>query len=193
MAESRAEQWPLAPLPAIAELEAEIAVLEERLTQPDTSPVKWRSVHHRSFLAWAHEALAALSNGGGETARRIEHTAWNVGGARFLFCPGEPFGAIGRAIRSEYGDCLLFPTGLANGCEGYIPTPDAFDRDEYEATGLPRFLGLQGWDREVSNHLLDSWRKMMFILRREGESVRNREIEHPISSNARNIQFPSEE
>ena len=50
-----------------------------------------------------------------------------------LGIPGEPFNAVGRAIKEAEGFKMVSPCCLTNGCRGYFPTKDAYDEGGYEA------------------------------------------------------------
>lgn len=63
----------------------------------------------------------------------LSFTALSIGGVAFFGIPGEPFNAIGRAIKETEGYDLIIPTCLTNGSEGYFPVKDAYDQGGYEA------------------------------------------------------------
>jgi hypothetical protein len=50
-----------------------------------------------------------------------------------LGIPGEPFNAVGRAIKEAEGFKMVSPCCLTNGSRGYFPTKDAYDEGGYEA------------------------------------------------------------
>lgn len=56
-----------------------------------------------------------------------------VGPVAFVGIPGEPFNAIGRALKDTDGFELIIPTCITNGYQGYFPTKDAYDEGGYEA------------------------------------------------------------
>ena len=60
-------------------------------------------------------------------------TALSVGDVVFAGIPGEPFTEVGLKIKAQSKHALTMPVCLANGCEGYYPTQDAFDEGGYEA------------------------------------------------------------
>jgi len=63
----------------------------------------------------------------------LSFTALSIGGVAFFGIPGEPFNAIGRAIKETEGYDLIIPSCLVNGSEGYFPVKDAYDEGGYEA------------------------------------------------------------
>ena len=46
--------------------------------------------------------------------------------------PGEVFASTGLALKKRFGVGNLVVTGYANGYIGYLPTEDAFVRQDYE-------------------------------------------------------------
>ena len=50
-----------------------------------------------------------------------------------LGIPGEPFNAVGRAIKEAEGFKMVSPCCLTNGSRSYFPTKDAYDEGGYEA------------------------------------------------------------
>ena len=73
---------------------------------------------------------------------RLEHgprefklylTGVQIGDIAMVGIPGEPFTAIGRAIKDASGWDLVMPMCCTNGYEGYFPTMDAYLEGGYEA------------------------------------------------------------
>ena len=56
-----------------------------------------------------------------------------IGNVALAGIPGEPFTAIGRAIKDAPGWDLVMPMCCTNGYEGYFPTMDAYLEGGYEA------------------------------------------------------------
>jgi hypothetical protein len=54
----------------------------------------------------------------------------DLGGVRLVGLGGEPFSALGDRLVARDGAAML--VGYANGYCGYLPTADAFDREDYE-------------------------------------------------------------
>ena len=59
--------------------------------------------------------------------------ALTLGNVALVGIPGEPFTAIGRAIKAAPGWDLVIPMCCTNGYEGYFPTMDAYLEGGYEA------------------------------------------------------------
>ena len=73
---------------------------------------------------------------------RLEHgpeafsmplSALAIGPVAFVGIPGEPFTAIGKALKEASGWELVLPTCNTNGKEGYFPAADAYAEGGYEA------------------------------------------------------------
>lgn len=56
-----------------------------------------------------------------------------IGDVALFGVPGEPFSAIGRALKDAPGWALVLPCCCANGYEGYFPTMEAYNEGGYEA------------------------------------------------------------
>ena len=56
-----------------------------------------------------------------------------LGDFAMLGIPGEPFNAVGRAVKEAEGFKMVSPCCLTNGSRGYFPTKDAYDEGGYEA------------------------------------------------------------
>ena len=79
-----------------------------------------------------------------EAARmvRLEHgpeffgmplSALAIGPVAFIGIPGEPFTAIGKALKEAPGWAMVLPTCNTNGKEGYFPAADAYTEGGYES------------------------------------------------------------
>ena len=60
-------------------------------------------------------------------------SAISIGNVAVAGLPGEPFNAIGRAIRLTEGYDLIIPCCIVNGYRGYFPMQDSYDEGGYEA------------------------------------------------------------
>mgnify|MGYP000885912743 CR=1 FL=1 len=75
--------------------------------------------------------MVRLKDGPDEFALNL--TALAMGEVAFLGVPGEPFSAIGRAVRERSPFPMTLPSGLTNGDEYYFPMAEAYDEGGYEA------------------------------------------------------------
>ncbi len=73
---------------------------------------------------------------------RLEHgpesfpfllTGMSIGNVAIIGIPGEPFNAIGRALKETEGWDLVIPFCYTNSAEGYFPMQDSYDEGGYEA------------------------------------------------------------
>ena len=81
-----------------------------------------------------------------EAARmvRLEHgpesfpfllSAMSIGNVALIGIPGEPFNAIGKALKETEGWDLVIPCCYTNSAEGYFPMQDSYEEGGYEARG----------------------------------------------------------
>jgi len=86
----------------------------------------------------------------------IPVTAISLGDIAFLGIAGEPFSAIGKAIKDNKSFKLVLPACLTNGSEGYYPTELAYSLGGYEAATSRFKAGVAEIIIEKANELLDS-------------------------------------
>ncbi len=60
-------------------------------------------------------------------------SAISIGNVALIGIPGEPFNAIGRALKETEGYDLVIPCCITNGYTGYFPMQDSYDEGGYEA------------------------------------------------------------
>ncbi|MBR7110630.1 MAG: hypothetical protein IKC83_02030, partial [Clostridia bacterium] len=60
-------------------------------------------------------------------------SAVKIGPVAFFGVPGEPFNVVGREVKKTEGYCMIVPTCLTNGSEGYYPSIDSYQEGGYEA------------------------------------------------------------
>ncbi|MFP4106652.1 MAG: hypothetical protein ACLFVU_11255 [Phycisphaerae bacterium] len=151
---------PLQPLPAEEDLQEIIDRREPELAKiTDPSPTNWKWTGHKTAVEWAREALDALLDDQPETLD-IPLQAIRIGPLRVLAVPGELFSEIAIRIRRESDGPLMIVT-LANGCEGYLPTAEAYDRGSYEAVHAPRHIGLRSFAPHVGDVLASEAAKLL--------------------------------
>jgi hypothetical protein len=90
----------------------------------------------------ARDLLAALAAGCANAPIQCELQALRVGPVGLVAVPVEPFAATGIAIREEGGLPYTMLVGYANGCLGYLPTPDAYSVGGYEVEVAHQFYRL---------------------------------------------------
>ena len=75
--------------------------------------------------------MVRLENGPDNT--ELELSGLSFGKIAFIGIPGEPFTAIGRALKDTEGWDLIIPTCTTNGSSGYFPMQDSYLEGGYEA------------------------------------------------------------
>ena len=83
------------------------------------------------------EALRMCKLEHGPDTFDLELTGVKIGPVAMVGIPGEPFTEIGVRIKNTEGFRMILPVGLANGCEGYFPSGEAYVAGGYEARSSP--------------------------------------------------------
>lgn len=81
---------------------------------------------------YAREVVLLAESDSPTVAAEVQ--ALRLGDAVFVGLPGEPFVELGLRLKHDSPFPHTYVAGLANGCEGYIPTRNAFDEGGYEVT-----------------------------------------------------------
>ena len=85
--------------------------------------------------------------------------ALTLGDVALVGIPGEPFTAIGRAIKDAPGWQLVMPMCCTNGYEGYFPTMDAYLEGGYEARSSIFKAGVAEAVADTAVNMLNEIRK----------------------------------
>ncbi len=85
--------------------------------------------------------------------------ALTIGNVALVGIPGEPFTAIGRALKDAPGWDLVLPLCCCNGYEGYFPTMDAYLEGGYEARSSIFKAGVAEAVAKTGLDMLDEIRK----------------------------------
>lgn len=94
--------------------------------------------------------MVALENG--PEFFEVDLTAVAIGNVVLIGYPGEPFTAVGTAIKDTEGWDLILPTCMTGGAHGYFPTMDAYREGGYEVmtsrlkAGVAELLVREGKD-----------------------------------------------
>ena len=83
------------------------------------------------------EALRMCELEHGPDTFALELTGVKIGPVAMVGIPGEPFTEIGVRIKDTEGFRMILPVALANGCEGYFPSGEAYAAGGYEARSSP--------------------------------------------------------
>lgn len=82
--------------------------------------------------AYAREIMLLLDERAVEPRAEAEIQVIQIGPCLFVGVPGELFASLGLRIKGSSKFKYTFIIELANGCVGYIPTPEAFGEGGYE-------------------------------------------------------------
>ena len=87
----------------------------------------------------------------------VELSALSLGKIAFIGLPGEPFSAIGKAIKETEGWELVIPTCITNGYAGYFPMQDSYLEGGYEAASSRFKIG-------VGELMIEEGKKLLNVL-----------------------------
>lgn len=124
---------PLLELPAVTELERELAERRADLVaRADRGETRVTMNPIRYHIAWLELMLAQEAAGGRATAIDGEVWAARIGDCAIVGAPGEIFGAIGSAVRGASPARTTIFAGYSQGSLGYVATPDEYPHGGYE-------------------------------------------------------------
>ncbi len=129
----RSFDLPLAPLPPLTEVEAEIAALRERLETLEAERAPALIVENTRFaLRRAERVREEVAAGRTNQAVPFEVQALRLGDVAIVAAPAELFVEIGLAIKERSPFPHTLALGYANGCIGYVPVAEAYPEGGYE-------------------------------------------------------------
>jgi neutral ceramidase len=120
------------PVPDGAAQAAQAATLEAAIGAAPDAAARAAAIGRYRRVA---ESLRLSGLGGGPV--RIEVQALRLGDALIVACEGELFVEYGNRIKDASPAAVTFVAAYANGYEGYIPTPAAWDEGGYEVSEGP--------------------------------------------------------
>jgi hypothetical protein len=138
-------QLPVAPLPPLAELQAQAARWSDEVRQLEAQDAPWARVSEALIRRdWARDAIQAREDGTLQETVPCEVQALRLGSVALLALPLEVFAATGLAIKEASPASATFVVTNANGAVGYLPVEDAYaGRDYTNPEGLaPKVYGL---------------------------------------------------
>ncbi len=140
----RAVEVPLVPLPDDDQLRQMIQEHTPKLAAwPEPDMASWDYTRHKTAIEWAREAIDARAAGNDRTSTSLFLQAISIGQLLILGVPNELFDTLGARIRRALTPrCVLIAT-LSSGCEGYLATAAAHEKESYEASKAFRYIGLQ--------------------------------------------------
>jgi hypothetical protein len=143
---------PLAPLPAVAELQA---AQKKFAQQSEAARQAGKPLVETTVLEierdWAAEALAEHAKGPLRQTEPCELTGVRIGPIALLFAPLEVFVETGLAIKAGSPAAMTVLCTNANGELGYLPTREAYGIEDYtNPQGLaPKVYGLYALAEEA--------------------------------------------
>jgi len=105
------------------------------------------------------EAERMLQLEHGPESFALPMSALTIGDIALVGIPGEPFTAIGRALKEAEGWQLVMPLCITNGYEGYFPTMEAYLEGGYEARSSIFKAGIAEAVSGAGLEMLDTIRK----------------------------------
>jgi len=106
------------------------------------------------------EALRMCDLEFGPDVFSLELTGIKIGPVAIVGIPGEPFTDIGIRIKETEGFKVIMPLGLANGCEGYFPSKEAYEAGGYEARSSP-------FRAHVSDRIVEGSKELLSALKQQ--------------------------
>jgi hypothetical protein len=83
-------------------------------------------------------------------------TVLRLGSLLVVALPGEPFLECAERIQQAF-DCPVLVAAYSNGCPGYFPTADEYDRGGYEVIDAHRYYGMPApFKRGSAEQLVDT-------------------------------------
>jgi hypothetical protein len=109
-------QFPLLPFPTREELEAELATATERYA-----------------IERLERSLARRAQVGDGPDSDFHFTVWRLGEAFLVSTPAESYSKFQIDLRREFPDTTVAVLNLSDGTTTYLPLPESFGRDVYQA------------------------------------------------------------
>jgi len=162
--ESKFLELPLSPLPTleiaertVEERREELNKLEEEKADKLAQKLAWYK------LNWAEQVLELVRSGKRMVKVPFEVQVIALGDTMLVALPGEAFVKLGLEIKEELEQYPTLLIGYANGCIGYIPSPEAYEQGGYEVETsymfyqMPAVLSPEAWNmiKDTAIHLAD--------------------------------------
>jgi hypothetical protein len=109
-------QFPLLPFPTRAELETQLAAATERYA-----------------IERLERSLARRAQVGDGPNSDFHFTVWRIGEAFLVSTPAECYSKFQIDLRREFPDSTVAVLNLSDGTTTYLPEPESFGRDVYQA------------------------------------------------------------
>jgi hypothetical protein len=109
-------QFPLLPFPSREELQAQLAVTTERYA-----------------VERLERSLARRAQVGDGPNSDFHFTVWQIGEAFLVSTPAECYSQFQMDLRRQFADTTVAVINLSDGTTTYLPLPESFGRDVYQA------------------------------------------------------------
>ena len=109
-------EFPLLPFPSREELQAELAAATERFA-----------------IERIERSLARRAQVGDGPNSPFHFTVWRIGEAFLVSTPAESYSKFQMDLRREFPDTTVAVLNLSDGTTTYLPLPESFGRDVYQA------------------------------------------------------------
>ncbi len=162
--ESESLELPLNPLPT---LEIAERMVEERREEANKLEKEGADKLHQKLawykLNWAEQVLELVKSGKRVVKVPFEVQVITLGDTMLIALPGEAFVKLGLEIKERLERYPTLLIGYANGCIGYIPSPEAYEQGGYEVETsymfyqMPAGLSPEAWNmiKDTAIHLAD--------------------------------------
>ena len=135
---SRWVELPLGPQPPLAEAQGRVAEAQAALDAARASGASAAAISAATFVVKrANMTASRAALYGGKTHEPVEVQGLRIGPALLIGMEGEPFSAIGQAVKAASPSPVTWCGGYCGGWVGYIPTPDAYPIGGYEVETSP--------------------------------------------------------
>jgi len=138
---TREVELALSDVPGEDEIEEELSVYKCNYASARRDNDWGAMKHAQGLMEWAKDAAALARGGMGDRRKRLEIQALRIGSAAIVAIPGEPFAEMALAIRERSRFRHTVVAGYANGCIGYLPTPESFAQEGYEVDSAYKYYG----------------------------------------------------
>jgi neutral ceramidase len=129
-------EFPLQPLPSLADIAVESEQAERALAEAEERGASESELRVLRFhgLNWARRTEAEIAGGNPRTSVSGSICAIRIGDVAIVTGPGEAFTEIGLAVNERSPVDVTFYAGYSNGCISYMPTAAEYPLGGYEPT-----------------------------------------------------------
>ncbi len=127
-------EFPLLPLPTLAEITAEREEAERALAEAEAHGASEGDLRVLRFhgVNWARRTEAEIASGEPRRSATGSVSAIRIGDAAIVTGPGEIFTEIGLAVKERSPADVTFYAGYSNGCISYMPAASEYPLGGYE-------------------------------------------------------------